>query len=1129
MYKRFINLSAIFTLILCLCTLGFGQETTGEIQGTVTDEQGAVVPNVAVTITGVNVGFNRTIQTDSDGFYRARQLPPGTYRVSTAAVSGFVEQTKNDVQVALGNATTLDFQLGTSISTVIDVTSDSGVIVDATETKAQDNISAREIDSLPKGTNFTSLIRTTASVRPEPLGGQYSINGATGPENSFIIDGQETQNFRNGLLNVNNDIPYQALQEIQVKTSGFEAEFGGATGGVINGVTKSGTNEYHGEFGMQFNTQKLNAAPRDVLSVYNPAAPINDSRSVFGSGQGVEYFRQTRDTGVNVFPTAIFSGPIVKDRLWFFAIHNPRYQNLERTTNFIQGFGDLCTGTPAFCSQFAPGRSPVTISPAVPALAGAQTTQNAAFKRTLWYDQIKLDATPTNSLRISSSFTYNPIVDEGNTLGGTFALTSPSFADFGNGNLAQGSALAAVQGGRQNSNNFRVEANYTPNNNLVTTLRYTRGFLNEKLGSYGVPSTTRIRCRSAGAFASIAGCATGFQNTNNNAAVIKDVSIRNTIDANASYLVNGFLGRHEFKGGYQFSKIENDVNSGTADNGGVTHLYYNRTTLTPTFLCNSSWSPYTTVAPPTLPAGVNVIGVGCNQKFSTKGQASNTANTFFVQDKWQPFSRLTLNLGVRTESEQIPAFNDSPTSLKFNYADKIAPRLGAAYALTGDGKTKISAFYGWFYDRLKFELPRGSFGGDFYHVDFFFITNDRPQYTFYTGPNIAGNFQYPIGGSCPAGGIPQSTGTLIRCDEDFRIPSNLPNSADLGGGGIDPDLKPYRQSEFTTEFQREVMRASVFTARYLHRNLDQAIEDAGYRSATGSESYIIGNPGQGQHAAILRSLGYSKIIKPVRRYNALQFEYDTRFVKNFSVNFNYTLSKLYGNYSGLASPDENGRSSPNVNRDFDLPFVGFTASGEEALGVLGLDRTHVFKASGTYSFDWLGSKTNSTDVSFFTTAQSGLPQTTFVTVFGIPIPETKRNDLGRTEKFTQTDLNFTHRYRFGRDDKFSVAFDVNLTNIFNENNVLGLSTSRSSAYYNFDESEIAINPTTGLGDLVVATNTLTSGGILTRLRASEATFDPLGTGQANFFGNAAATNQAYKLPNTFQEPRSVRFGFRFLF
>src|SRR5215204_2759668 len=231
--------------VLIFVTMNFAQETGGEIQGTVRDAQRAVVPNATITVRGLDVGITRTAQTDSDGFFRIRQLPPGVYNVSIEAVSGFTAQIKERVQVALGNATTVDFELSTSaVQAVVEVSNDSGVIVDATETKAQDNISAQEIDRLPKATGFTGVLRTSASVRAEPLSGQFSINGSTGPENSFIIDGQETQNFKTGQIDANNDIPYQAVQEIQVKTSGFEAEFGGATGGVINAVTKSGSNQF---------------------------------------------------------------------------------------------------------------------------------------------------------------------------------------------------------------------------------------------------------------------------------------------------------------------------------------------------------------------------------------------------------------------------------------------------------------------------------------------------------------------------------------------------------------------------------------------------------------------------------------------------------------------------------------------------------------------------------------------------------------------------------------------------------------------------------------------------------------------------------------------------------------------
>lgn len=1106
-------LSSVLLIVFCFSASILAQETRGEIQGTVKDQAGAVVPNVTITITGVDVGLNRTVQTGDDGYYRARELPPGIYKVSSGAVSGFAAQTQENIQVALGNATTVDFTVGTSgVGATVDVTADS-ILLDTTETKSQDNISAQEIDRLPKGTGFTSLLRTSVAVRPEPLSGQFSINGSTGPENSFIVDGQETQNFRNGLLNGNNDIPYQSIQEIQIKTSGFEAEFGGATGGVINAVTKSGSNQLRGEFGVMFETQKLNAGLRPVLNTPRSTTIDASDFSSANSGQGVEYLRQGRDQGTNFFPTATLSGPVIKDKVWFFGIYSPRFFTTSRTTNFIQGFGNTGTGR----------RLPATV-PTV--IAGAATTQTSTLNRKTEFAQIKLDASPSNNLRISSSFTYNPIIDQGALLGGAFVVGSPAFADFGGTTgLLQGADLASRQGGRQNSNNFRIEANYTPTSKLVATLRYTRGFLNEKLGSYFIPNAPRLRCQSVPtAFVASSGCFTGFQNTTNNSQVSKDVSIRNTVDANASYLLGNLLGRHEFKGGYQYSKIQNDVDRGFR-NTGITGLYYGPTTIPGNFTCTSgnSFQPGFTLTPPTLPAGVTIIGRGCTQRFGTAGKATNTANTVFFQDKWQPTNRLTLNLGVRTENEAIPAFNGQQTNLKFNFADKIAPRLGVAYALTGDGKTKISAFYGRFFDRLKFELPRGSFGGDFYRVDYFFITSDHPEYTYYTGPRVVGSFNDPIGGVCP---IAPTTGSLTRCNQDYRIPSNLSNGADLGGGAVDPNLKAFQQSEVTVEFQRELMRSSVLTARFLYRNVDHAVEDAGVVNANFSEAYIIGNPGEGLALQNLTAGGYAKSVKPERKYKALQLEYDTRFVSNFNLNLNYTLSRLKGNYSGLASPDENGRSSPNVNRDFDLPFVGFTASGQEANGILPLDRTHVFKASGTYSFDYFGSKSNTTDLSFFTTVQTGLPQTTFITVFGIPIPETKRNDLGRTERFTQTDLNFTHRYRFGRDDRFTMAFDVNAINVFNENNILGLQTTKNAGNFGFSTSDVVAS-----GEYPAAVNVLTSRGILTQYNAAAAAFFVNGTtfDTSTIRGVNAARSASYGLPNQFQEPRSIRFGMRFLF
>ncbi|MGI8919365.1 MAG: carboxypeptidase regulatory-like domain-containing protein, partial [Pyrinomonadaceae bacterium] len=255
-------------LVLGLTGISFGQETTGSIEGTIKDPSGALVPGVSVTATGTGTGagFTRTVTTDNAGFFRIQQVPPGIYTVTTAATSGFGGSTSSNVEVVLGKTTPVAVSLQAGgVETSVDVTAANELTIDPTDNKIQTNITARTAELLPKGQGFSSLLKIAPSTRPEPLNGGFQVDGASGSENTFIIDGQEVTHFRTGVLRANDNLPFSLVQEVQIKSSGFEAEFGGATGGVINVVTKGGGNEWHGEFGSQFRPGSWQGQPNVFL------------------------------------------------------------------------------------------------------------------------------------------------------------------------------------------------------------------------------------------------------------------------------------------------------------------------------------------------------------------------------------------------------------------------------------------------------------------------------------------------------------------------------------------------------------------------------------------------------------------------------------------------------------------------------------------------------------------------------------------------------------------------------------------------------------------------------------------------------------------------------------------------
>jgi outer membrane receptor protein involved in Fe transport len=1097
----------VLLIALLILPCAFAQETTAGLQGTVKDPSGASVANAAVEVSSGALIGNRKAHTDAEGNYRIAALAPGEYTLTVTA-AGFRTYRQTGIELTVGRLPNVEVQLQVgAVAETVEVTG-TAPIVDVTQSKVAVTVDHEILLDIPKGRSFQSVIPFAPGARQEPLQGVtngFQIDGASDSENVFLIDGVNITNIQRG--GVGKSFQMDFVDEVQIKTSSFEAEYGGAVGGVINAVPMRGSNAWHGAIFSYINSNRFNANNADRQLRINPTlAQRNTTTRLDGTP---EYYLAAKDQHNIIEPGFKIGGPLLKDRLWLFSSYIPTFDNTRRLTTF--------TGA-------NPG----------PRYLTSTFTQHNAYNR--------LDYKVIDQLRLFASWNYGY-----SRTSGTLGTADSAAGQRNTGASTDPNTLRSDNGSVNPLSVYTYGADWTPTSKLVVSARYGYFFNNnEERGKpvglryqYGATANAASRDLANQPFPASTFNTNGFANIPSNLAYAYDAYKRDGLNIDASYFTHLLGGNHTFKGGYFYSRQSNAVLRNL--NGGSVVLTW-----------GSSYEPATSTTACDSIKSQNLANFGqsvCQGRFGyftignsvvNTGGSQQTAQALYFQDSWTVGHGLTLNLGVRFDQETQPPYdaNRFPT-VRFGWGDKIAPRLGAAYDLLHNGKVKVYASYGKFFDIMKMGLARGSFGSDYWHNCVYAL--DDADYTKITPT-------YPIGGGCPASG-PAPGVTTGRFIENLDLRAT---KADPRDPAISPDMKPMSGHEFVTGVDWAINKNWSLTTRYSRKRLDQTIEDM---SITDNLGFYIGNPGtkfadllhrpvvipNAAGVDTLTTTPFCAECPPVvaanRRYDGLEFRLIRAASSKWFGAVTYSYSRLRGNYAGLSNTDPTdgggGRHDPNNNRAFDLPTMTYNPSGKPQDGPLATDRPHTASVYGSYTQKWFGMETQ---VGLNQIFYQGTPLSTCLPVVGtssacqwaedrgnfVQLSRAANGDIvsggvlsgATTDNLIQSDLSVRHIIRVSEGKR--VEFEANVFNLFNQR--AGVTYSEFAIPTNLISptraSRFSGDPQVDWGKVMNGYNYI----------------DAL-NGKGAFAGVQTPTTLAalYGLPSGFQLARTIRLAVRFTF
>jgi carboxypeptidase family protein/TonB-dependent receptor-like protein len=909
--SKFVKLSFVLSLIFGLSAIAFGQSTvTGAIGGTVTNPNKEVVPNAAVTVKNTETNKEDTATTDDQGRFRIVNLQPGTYSV-TINGSGFSPFSQERVVVEVGAVTNIEapLSIGPVSGGTVEVTSEAPAI----NTSQQDfssNFNQTSINELPiNGRRWSNFALLAPGAVPDGTFGLISFRGISGLLNNSTIDGGDNnQAFfaeERGRTRISYSISQAAIREFQVNTSSYSAEYGRSAGGVVNAVTKSGTNEFHGGLFYYQRNNKWGArnplATRQQLvnGVFTPVGfKPEDVRHQFGGTIG---------------------GPIVKDKAFFFFSYDQQKRNFPGLSIFSQGTflnsanrtallarGVSSTQIDNTLNFLASISGPVPrtgdqrlILPKLDWNINENHTFTASYNRLRWFSPAGIQTQATNTRAIDNFGDDGVEIDSLNLrLASTIRPTLLNEFRF--------------QWGRDNEFQFSQPPAPGEPTNAVGG-RSPQTFIQNGF-SFGMPEFLERPAfpdERRWQFADTMTMTSGNHTLKFGGDInfVKDI-INNLRFSGGEFNYTGANGINDF--------IVDYVNWQT--NGAIRAL-----TGATNGQCVGS----------TRRAGKCYAG-NFNQGFGVLGLTMKTTDVnFFVQDDWRVTPRLTLNLGLRYEYQINPDTINVNSALpqtanKVSDKNNFGPRIGFALDLNGDGKTSLRGGWGLYYGRV--------------------INSTVYNTLVNTGVGIdRGQRQFTITATSLGTGC---TGfTADTCPLLPIYPNLLPSSNPPVGAVqfFSPDFQLPQIHQYDIIFEREIARNTVVSASYLGsfgNSLPNFVDTNLPRPSALVNVPVVGGPLGGQFYTTPIFTGprpntsFAQLTE-VRsnvfsKYHGLVLQANRRLTNGLQFQVNYTLSRAY----------DNGQSSVTFSSN-NLPFNAFDQQAENALS--NFDRRQKFVASVVYS------------------------------------------------------------------------------------------------------------------------------------------------------------------------------------